>query len=110
MKSMILILFGLFFSMAVYADEPTTIARVRGKAGIAERVESRGKAAKENVVRVRLNKTIGDVVVQERTVVKGMDAFDSRPKPERKSIAKERPLPASVKPQVIEVGKGRVGK
>jgi len=88
-----------------FADEPTTIIRHRGKAGLAERVESRGKAAKENTVRVRLDKTIGDVVIQKRIVVKGSDVFESKPTKERKETAKERPQPASVKPLKAKVGR-----
>lgn len=100
-------LMGLL-TMAAHADEPTTIKRIRGKAGIAERIESRGKAAKENSVRVRLAATFRDAVVQERTVVKGSDVFDGKPKPERKVVAKEKPQPASV--NLLKVKKGKVGK
>lgn len=85
------------FAVAAHADEPTTIIRHRGKAGLAERLESKGKTAKENTVRVRLSKTIGDVVIQERVVVKGSDVFEAKPKPERKAVAKDRPQPASKK-------------
>ena len=92
-------------AVAVFADEPTTIVRHRGKAGLAGRVESKGKSAKENTVRVRFGKTIGDVVIQERVVVKGVDVFESKPTKERKETAKERPQPASVKPLKAKVPK-----
>ena len=92
-------------AIAVFADEPTTIVRHRGKAGLAEHLESKGKAAKEITVRVRLGKTIGDVVIQERVAIKGSDVFESKPEPERKSTVKERPQPASVKPMKAKVGR-----
>ncbi len=103
-----LFIFTFLFTIGVYADEPTTVIRHRGIVG--ERIESRGKAAKENQVRVRVNRIIDGVVVQDRIVVKGSDVFGSKPKPERKETAKDRPQPKSVKPQTVDVPKVKVGR
>jgi len=116
MRLLCIALFLLTFG--AYADEPTTIIRHRGKAGLAERVEkcSAGglhvvvggngplKSSTETVVRVQLDKIVGTTVIQKRIELFGTDTFDSKPKPERKATAKERPQPASVKPLKAKVG------
>ena len=99
--SKLLLIFVLFVSFAVYADEPTTVVRHRGIVG--ERIESKGKAAKENQVRVRVNRIIDGVVVQDRVALKGSDVFDAKPQKERKERVKERPLPKSKQPKTDDI-------
>lgn len=112
MKAILIAVFVyiLVVAGAVFGDEPTTIKRVRGKAGVAERVESKGKAAKEAVVRVRVSRIIDGVVVQDRIVVKGADVFDAKPVKERKERVKERPQPKSKQPEKEIKVKARVGR
>lgn len=74
-----------------------TVIRQLGKVGIrVERFEN-------NEVITELDSIINGEIRVRRNVTKGSDVFDNANKPERKTMRKERPQPASVKPLKVKV-------